>query len=565
VISALLSLACLLGPVLDPGARRDPHPLDRPTAVRAPVAATGFQDPSAPAGEILGLLRTVSGRPVADARIRFAADPSGAPPWLPNRTPTPTEGRSQPDGRFRMPVPAAEGCLMVSSGSGLGAVVPRISAGAALPIVLEPLGALECGDGRPFSAEIQVLRSDRSPANFGTASSSADPSGDGRHRLTLPAGRYLLRIRAGESFFECAVRIPAGGTERLGAEARGLRLRLAPGIRAELGRWPGRPAVDADGRTHALAGPDVLLVRTSPAPGVEIRSEGWVDADGSVRWPTPAGTLGEARIGPAVDAAPLSAIAAHTVVDSTAGPRVVAVARIESGDRIPVWLPAEVEGGAEGLRTWVVFEAAGCRPAVRAAGALREPVRMQPAEALEFRLEDADGLPVAFAGVRLESAEHPLLDLSLHADARGIVRLPWHPAAGSIARLRSERHVPLELAFPLPATGPMPVIRLEDGLRIRGSVRLEDETGVEGVVVECRDPSGNLGVAPRTALSDEAGSFDFAGLPDGTYTLFAQANRDGVTWSALLRGVQPGRDTWVIVLRSEDPPSPATRRRGDGR
>ncbi|MGA1525216.1 MAG: carboxypeptidase-like regulatory domain-containing protein, partial [Planctomycetota bacterium] len=97
------------------------------------------------------------------------------------------------------------------------------------------------------------------------------------------------------------------------------------------------------------------------------------------------------------------------------------------------------------------------------------------------------------------------------------------------------------------------------GRVLRGRVVDADGQPVSFCEVEVRDPSGNRLPSPRQTVSAEDGTFGVEGLADGTYTIQAHDLRDGRTFSGQTRGAQPGRDTWEVVLRDEDPARPGSR------
>lgn len=500
-------------------------------------------------GEVLGLVRTESGRPVAGARVRFVPDRSRGFAWrLPPDAPAPAViGRSRSDGRFRFDAPTGSGTLVVEHESGLGAVVHHVATGAAVPVVVRALGSVRRADGRPFAAQVRLLLDD--------GSVWLDPLQG--TELRLPAGRWLLLVDTGGSRQEVSAAVRPGTEVEIAPTSTAGHLVAAPdAARIELGRWPGLEARDAAGRLPALGGPDVLAAVAEPEPGLEVHAQGWVEPRGVVRLPVVEGEVRRFSIvGPAGEP-----VAHAEVLTLLAGPgpaRIVAHARVTGGAG-RVWAPADLAAD-ESVRPVVVVLAPGLRPGLVELDELPDTMRLAAAHPMRFRLEGASGQMVAGASVVCRSPQDPLLDRRVVSDDRGVVHVPDAAGESLTVVVHSAEHLPREVVLPTAETG-VPLVTLVPGREVKGVVRMVPDRLGDTIEVQLRDTAGTFGVPPRTVVADADGAFRFGGLPDGIYTLFAQTTVDGVTWSGILRGVQPGRDEWTLQLRSEDPAPPGARR-----
>lgn len=515
----------------------------------AAQAPCGQQGP----GEILGLVRTESGRGVGGAHVRFVPDPDGGFAWNqpPETLPEAVVGESGADGRFRFPTPAAAtGCLVVEHDSGVGAVVPAVATGMPAPVVVRALGSVTVRGASTFAADIRLVRPGARSAWLGTSSGA---------ELRLPAGRYLLLVRVDGARAERTVTVHAGTRTEIEPPAgAGPAVALPEAVRVELGRWPALEARDAESHLPVLEGPDVLRAVLRPRPGVLVCALGWVQPDAVVRVPVADGEFGAVALQDA-DGAPIPAGAVFTVVEEPGGPRVLARSTARGGE-VPVWRPAPDPSGNR-LRVVLIAVAPGRRPAIAPAEESPGVLRLEAARPVAIRLQGPAGEMVAGATVRVRSAEDPLLDRVLRSDARGIVRIPDAPGDAVDVEIHPREHLPATARVPLGAEAGMPVVALEAGLVVHGMVRTApDGAAAPGVEVQLRDTTGELGVDTRIAVTDGDGAFRFPGLPDGIYTVFAQRVVDGVTWSGIARGVQPGRDEWLVELRNEDPVPPHRRR-----
>lgn len=520
------------------------------------LAVTALASAQAAPREILGLVRSESGRGVQDARIVFLPDAAHGLSWLAalDPPPPPQEFRSGTDGRFRSPVAASAGALWVETDDGLGALVERVVAGAPQLVVARPLGELARYDGSVLAARLRWLpRSGRSI-----------PLGERRgERLRLPHGRLALLVEEDDRLVETRVDVLSGRRLEIGLpDDRGPPLPPAfatdPTTRWSLRRWPEFADARRDGRLPRLQTHDSLIVRRTEAEGLRF-AYAW-SGDRTLALAFPAGEWRSLRVVGGEPRLPLVAARVLTIALTAGGVRVLAESLSDGEGLAQVFLAAE---RSEPHRVVVLTrDGAVHGAAIEILQADDAPVVLAMPMAAEHRARIVDdaGEAIADAAVTLVDPADPALDRSFASDARGIVSLVAVPVGAVTLRVDSGRHVPAE--FRCGPTEPRDRLRelvLARGRPVDVRVFLPDGSPAIDVDVELRDPSGTSGVAPRHAATDEQGRCRFEGLPDGSYALFASAMPGGITWSGRRLGAQPGQEEWSIVVRSEDPALPGRR------
>jgi hypothetical protein len=509
------------------------------TALLAPPAAAQ----PGPAGDVLGLVRTESGRPVERADIRFSGDlpVAGHEPALGPLAAEATSGRG---GRFRFGAPVRSGSLWVVTRDGLGAVIPTVQVGVPIVVTLRPLGSLQLEDDSNFRCVVQVLRPGAPPSPFQILPTSPGAV------LRLPAGTFLLLVQAKGSWVERSVEVQPGAQVTIPAVVpEGQPIPGPPGS-WQLDRWPLVPLPFDDDSPVLLAGPTSAVQRVRIDDSITVFRKSWFD---TVRTPAtgpPAGRVIEV-VARSADGSALEGVRSTTWAASPGGLVQIAEARSPSaGHPTPCWLPA-----APGP-TRIVLRAPGHRPASFPVDAIPDQVQLTPSEPCELRVRVPGQRP---AFVSVAEPGDPYTELHVATDARGIARLPYTPTASAEVTVTAPGCAPLRGTFEalgLPDRGLTP----EAGKLLRGRVLDASGTPVTFCEVEVRDPSGIHLQTPRRTVSGEDGSFEIEGLPDATYTIWAQDVRQGRTFSAQARGVQPGRDVWDIVLRDEDPARPGAKK-----
>lgn len=507
--------------------------------------------------EILGRVRSESGRGIAGARIVFLPDAPHGLPWLAalDAPPPPQELRSGADGRFRSEVGASAGALWVETEDGLGALVERVVAGAPLMVVARPLGEVSRYDGSELAARLRWLpRSGRSI-----------PLGERRgERLRLPPGRLALLVEEEGRLVETRVDVPSGLRLAIGLpDDRGPQLppELAadPTTRWSLRRWPELAETRRDGRLPRLQTHDSLVVRRTEAEGLRFASC-W-SGDRTLAPAFPAGEWRSVRVVGGEPRVTLVGARVLTIAIAAGGVRVIAESWSD-GDGLAHGFLAAERGEPHRLvvltRDGAVHgDAIEILPSDTTAPAV---LTVPAAEGLRVRIVDDAGEAIADAAVTLVDPAEGALDRSFASDARGIVSLVAVHHGDVTLRVDSGRHVPAE--FVCGSTEPRDSLRelvLARGRPLDVRVLLPDGSPAIDVDVELRDPGGTTGVTPRHAATDGEGRCRFEGLPDGSYALFASAMPGGITWSGRRIGAQPGEEEWAIVVRSEDPALPGRR------
>lgn len=537
-----------------------PNPGPLTVAFATALLAAGFgaglaaQSPREPTTwEILGRVRSESGRPIEGARVSFLSDPIHGLSWLAAIDPPPAaiEGRSDGDGRFNLRTPSPTGALLVEHTDGLGAVVERVAAQAPVPVVIRPLAELRRADGAPLRAWLRALPRNGVGVPIGRREGQA---------LRLPAGRWLLLVEDGDRRVELRVELLSGRSQTLTVPRRDPEVADAPspgiGMTAHAARWLEAGDLLAAGSMPAMAAPVAWIGRVRQAEGTHL-FRAW-----SNQPRLPAVTSLPAWRALTVtdaDGAPLAGARVLGVIEPAGGASVVSESASDARGVAAVALPDD-----RTTPTWIVVIRASSAPrALLWTEPGREPpptIALTAGASRRVRVQDGDGRGIADARVELRAPGPAFMDRVFRTDAQGFAVLTDVPAGVLRLRVDSGRHVPCATEVPAAAiTAPIPLIALDDGVAIHGRVILGPDAPAADVDIELRDPSGNSAMRPRFAVTDREGRFRFEGLADGTYTLFATAAPDGITWSGQRIGAQPGDDEWTLLLTSEDP-QPGTRR-----
>ena len=144
-------------------------------------------------------------------------------------------------------------------------------------------------------------------------------------------------------------------------------------------------------------------------------------------------------------------------------------------------------------------------------------------------------------------------------DKRGIARFSDLPAGQAVVRLSSPGFVPQQRQISIPGPAQPLVLPARRGQQLNGWVLRPDGEPARGATVLLRDTTGTIR-NQRQTFTDAEGRFSFLGIgTESVFTLSAETQRAGQTWSAQLRGVQAGQGEWRLMLRLEDPPPPHRR------
>ena len=164
-------------------------------------------------------------------------------------------------------------------------------------------------------------------------------------------------------------------------------------------------------------------------------------------------------------------------------------------------------------------------------------------------VREANGTPAAFVTVDFRAPDGPILARA-QTDERGVTEFTALAGPGV---LTTEHEQFVSAQAPLTAEQDAAEIRLERGLTITGTVTDPKGIPAGGVAITLRDPGGQLRPAERVALTDAAGNFRFAGIPeDHIVLLTAQRVVGGQTWSVQMHAEADEQDL-LLQLRHEDP------------
>lgn len=181
---------------------------------------------------------------------------------------------------------------------------------------------------------------------------------------------------------------------------------------------------------------------------------------------------------------------------------------------------------------------------------------------VEGLVTDSEGRPLKDADVRASRQPKPRdpvtasdvepdseVDLDLaDSDAEGRFRLKLPAPGRHFLTVSTPLHIPLTLEVDAPATGVH--FRLREGATLQGTV--VDARGEPLADVDLRIGHGTGSPGPGLdAVSDDAGSFELAGLAPGTYALEASLKVGGAEHQASLTVEVPGPGTVQVTLRMD--------------
>ncbi len=525
-----------------------PRPLDRRTgAVRSALLtlATAAALPAQPL--IGGLVVGTDGQPIANARATLwplHADDPLAPPQRGANRPT-AAGTTTARGDLRLAADQPGALLVIDAAGGRGALV-LAAPGAPLRIEAGALATVETG------ADTAVI------GQLGPGPGQRVWLGHHPTPLRLPPGRYQLAVESGDSLQLAHVRLEAGARATVPAHSISHLLRLPAGFDGEATApaWPGLVLpVHDDAVRLAAEGP--LRVRCRwPNSGWELWTDHWLEPGAHLRAAPPA-DLQWRPVAIRDPAGPVPGASLTSLRLGGDGTRLIARSRTgadgfaRGATDADLWVARAAGSGRRGL---LVADAGGLD---------RGPpvLELGPGHGVTVRVRDPAGHPVAGAPVSLVHKSLPELPWRGSSDARGIVRFDEVPAGSGTLLLRSADHVPAERAIAIEprAAGHRWTLTADPGAVLRGVV-VREGAPAGGVTVTLREASGALRQSPRAMESDASGRFAFSGLLlDEVYTVSASWQRGARTWSAQLRGVQPGDGEWTLELIDEDPVPPQRR------
>lgn len=429
---------------------------------------------------------------------------------------------------------------LVTTASGLGAVVGRLHGSRAQKLQLLPMAPLATAGGKgPLTVHARTLLPDGETVEL--------PPLHGE-RILLPAGLHDVWAKDQDGWTWQRLLVRSGQTVPL-ADSRALHtLRTPPGARLHPA---GRPEVDLlDGRRVAtLRGAAARAPLITFVDGFSAGERLLPDAatEGPLDWP-PAATAAPVTVAitGGSDEQAAQALLVGLMQTSANTWRIFAMSRPIARRCV---MPVAPQGDA-----WLVLLAPG-HAATAVEWSLAGPpatLTLQRGHELVVRARDESGLPIPDLAVDYVPDRMEPATVAGHADARGVARLGLVTGPG-VVRISDPRFAnqAIELAA-VPHDG-LPIV-VAAGAALRGIARWADGTPAGAVLVTLRDPTGQLRPAQRTVVTGPDGSFAFAGLRENrALVLFAAAQRDGRTWSGKLDRLLAGGEDVDLVLRDEDP------------
>jgi len=512
----------------------------------ASAAAFAPQEASRPQPTLVLRLLDPNSKPIAGLPVALQARTRGELPALANVPPfasvsalatsVPIQGSSDAAGLVRFT--SADGSLpwldaagLVTTASGLGALVADLHPGRAQRVDLQPMAAIGTTTG---SETLQVF----ARALLPNGRTQVLPPQRGS-RVQLPAGDYELWIHSDDVWLWQRSKLFSGELVSLDFTLPARALQCAKGT------W-----LHPDGASFVplcTDGGDVVL------RGAAANAALWA-------WRGLRAT-GPHVLPPASDSKPLAwppgAELQPPAASRTDGPQLLALRRL--GNRWqPLWLGDDDDatwralGAPPAGEHWLLRVDAQSAPAcwVWPANATERPA-LAAGMALQAQVRTPDGLPATDVACEYEPDGMPAATVRARSDGRGLVSFGPVLAPGTL-RIVDPQLVNRALVLAT-VPGEPPQLLAEPGAVLRGVARWPDGSPAAGVVVTLRDPSGTLRPAERAQASGEDGAFAFGGLPEQRgLLLFAVAIRGGRTWSARRERVFAAGEV-TLTLQDEDP------------
>lgn len=513
------------------------------------ASATAFapQEPSLPQPALVLRLVDPNSKPIAGLPVELQARTRGELTALANVPPfakvaalsptLPVSGISDAAGLVRFPandgsLPWLDAAGLVTTASGLGALVVDLHPGRAQRVDLQPMGAIGTTTG---SETLQVF----ARALLPNGRTLVLPPQRGS-RVQLPAGDYELWIHSDDGWLWQRTKLVSGELVPLDFTAPARALRVAEGS------W-----LHPDGASFVplcTEGGDVVL------RGAAANAALWAWRERIATGP---------HVLPHRDGQPLAwpPVAVEGSGPATTpradGPQLLALRRL--GERWqPLWLGDDDDttwrtlGAPPPGEHWLLRVDAQFAPAcwVWPANATERPA-MTAGVPLQAQVRTQDGLPAVDVACEYEPDGMPAATVRARSDGRGLVAFGPVLAPGTL-RIVDPRVVNRALTLANVPLAP-PQLLAEPGAELRGVARWPDGSPARGIVVTLRDPSGTLRPSERAQTSGDDGSFAFGGLPEQrAVLLFAVAIRGGRTWSARIERALAGGEV-TLTLQDEDP------------
>lgn len=535
----------------------------------------------APAQSVLGRVTNSQGKAVAGARILFRAADLGWPPWQETQARALRVTQTDARGRFRIDLgtgdAAVSGVLMADHRDHGGSLVLDATAGIPIAVRLEPTGRVVVAGldrSTPFRLWLRALRPNTQSTLLEARQSVERPESDAA-AIELPAGEYLALLDVDGRRIETHCRVVAGATTTLAAPPVQLpRATMAappdadPALRLAL--WPEVPLVvkrDPETQTCSVDLPAsrgivrVLEVSRTGATARAFREFGVDGRAGLVDLGRDATGWHTITLVDEGDGSPVQGADLFLIEHQGRGRRVVSRSQSDANGLAQIaGASITADGAHQGVesdsRLLVVLRTDGppiTYPLSEVVEAQRLAVPARPARSLIVRVEGFDPITEPPARVQLDQEPWGTLVRTAYTNARG--EAYFERLSDGVARLQANHalHQPVQREVSIDADG-RTVLTVAPGYLLSGRVTRGGQPA-PGVVVELRDASGTAGTATRLVATDADGRFDFPGLPNAPFTVFAQSESEGTTWSARWSGLRPTRGV-EIELVSEDPPLP---------
>lgn len=489
---------------------------------------------------VLGIVRDASGQAVAGAALRFFPRPSRTAPWHEPTNRSPVTGHTRHDGRFRLEVGVDRGCLVVDHPE-RGSRLTDIDSGVPSVIELVDPAFLRMRDGEPVRWRLR--------------SNTLEPCRVGERRgreVRVAAGSYSLLLERDDRFTLHHVRVEPGAIIDLDFEIEGrTRTRLV-----------------VDGRSFGRISPagfeDVtLLVRDGEALAPMTRHAGSVieriehgACTVSIEHNYDS-TTAEQRVTSAFEVRtvtlPPMAIGAQVYSIAADGSSVAVKSRcVVDATRRARYVPTVSRA------SFLVVERAGFAPVILTQPIVGSPAfEFIPESRIQVRVQSPDGPLNSTARVSVLQSPLRALERSARTNLRGEASFGGLAPGYTLIRVDHPGYQPARAERMLETGDQRVTVELQPGFSLHGVV-LRDGAPEADAIVELRspdDPSGS-----RMAATDRAGRFRFTGLAERDYTVTAQLEVAGTTWSTQIDRVLPGEEV-RLVLEHEDPPLPTGRDR----
>lgn len=517
----------------------------------APLAAQHRVEPASHPPATLGLLlRDPEARPVAHVAVTLLGRTTAELPALANvplQPPFATAlggpvllvGTSDARGFVRLRAePGArvlDGSGLVTTESGLGALVADLHDGRPQRLDLQPMAALLHPAGASLTVHARAL------LPHGRQLVLPPRRGE---RVLLPPAEYELWVHDGDAWQWLRIRVASGQVHTLPVETDTCTMQCPAGTRLHPEDRPDVPLCDNGGPVVLRGSARMAAVwawRGGEAHGPHVPVE--VERDRGGFWPAPDDPKAARPEPPNTPPAPAV---------------LVAVRRLGSRWQ-PMWIRPDDETTWRTLPppapgdVWLVQVAAPWAPLAQPWSARSQRLeRGRPAAALVGAVRDAAGLPLGDLACEFEPDDMAAATVRARSDGRGVLQLGVVNVPGTL-RIVDPRYVNEALPIQGVPKAPVPLTAVP-GASLEGFARWPDGSAAHGVIVTLRDPGGTLRPAERATPSADDGAFRFDGLPEQRgLLLFAVAIRDGRTWSGRLERVLAGPGPVTIVLQDEDP------------